>query len=179
MEVLIRGVVTALCGSLVACSGLLPANGGGATVVATAPTEVARLEARIAELERQQTQRDRQDAAHAQQLILERLDKLVSLNEALASNVSAPGTQSAIGLPLPTLQEPEVPIPTGNPRVDGLPTAAAPDADADFRTRLQSLVAEFQSDRSPWNGFSFEQQQALRVLLRPERQLDTKNPWRR
>ena len=181
MQILIRSVLAVWCGSLLACTGLLPAN-NISSGAAPAPTEVSRLETRIAEIERQQARRDREDAARVQQQILDRLDKLVALNETLAANVSTPPVETALGLPLPSVQEPEAPPQaTGNPRIDGLPTATAPvpDPDADFRTRLQSLVAEFQTDRSPWNGFSFEQQQALRVLLRPERQLDTKNPWRR
>ena len=177
MEILSRCVVAALCGSLLACAGVLPAR--SSTAVATEPSEVTRLETRIAELERQQAHREREDAARAQQQILERLDKLVALNETLAANANTPAPKSVLDLPLPTLQEPELPTPTGNPRVDGLPTATAVDSGVDFRTRLQALVTEFQTDRSPWNGFSFEQQQALRVLLRAERQLDTKNPWHR
>jgi len=41
------------------------------------------------------------------------------------------------------------------------------------------LVLQLRGERSPWrvDGLSYEESQALRLLLRAERELDHENPW--
>jgi hypothetical protein len=45
--------------------------------------------------------------------------------------------------------------------------------------KVLELVLQLRGERSPWrvDGLSYEESQALRLLLRAERELDEKNPW--
>jgi hypothetical protein len=51
-----------------------------------------------------------------------------------------------------------------------------PDDDEGFEEQLARLLQRLRSEPPPWHGFSREKREALRVLMRQERTLDTDNP---
>lgn len=50
------------------------------------------------------------------------------------------------------------------------------DDDGSFEEQLGRLMERLRSDPPPWHGFSREKREALRVLMRQDRTLDTDNP---
>jgi hypothetical protein len=119
---------------------------------------VASLEQKLSDLEQQ-----RSDAAR-QNEVLRKLERLVELNEQLLKR-----------------GQPAVPATAEAPAADA--TSSPLPSDASFSTRaegdqlnetLERLRSMPLSDHGP---MSLERRQALKVLLRRERPLDTQNPW--
>jgi hypothetical protein len=128
---------------------------------------VARLEARLAELERAQARRDRTEMANEQHEVIARLDRLIALNEQVLEREQSLSRALVPGVSKGSAEERE-PI-TRTSLMSGL----------SFKEKLKALMLELRDDPSPWRGgLSPEQNQALRLLLRPERPLDSTNRWR-
>lgn len=175
MRTSIRATLTSLVFTSLAGSGCA-AHGSGQAVSALEPAQlerraeqarVARLEARLTEFERAQARRDQAEIINAQRQVIERLDRLIALNEKVLEQ-ERPDSQA-------TEAEPAQAAPA---QVEATPRAPF-ETGLSFKEKLKALMDELRDDPSPWRGgLSPEQNQALRVLLRPERSLDANNPWR-
>ncbi|HET7544152.1 MAG TPA: hypothetical protein VFK05_29975 [Polyangiaceae bacterium] len=123
----------------------------------------AELEARVSRLEQRAVTTPNTSRTEDREL-LNRLERLLAMNERLLAERERADDQpaaSAPGTAAPALSK---------------PVAATPDDDA---RQLRALVERLRGHPgSPHGGLSREQENALRVLTRPERQLDTANPWR-
>jgi hypothetical protein len=121
---------------------------------------VAELEDRIRDLERREASANacRSGALKPEERRV--LAELVATNQRLLSELSQEG-----------------PISTQD-SVASFPTSAPPAPESvPTRERLEQLLEEFRGEPLDQSGLSRERREALRVLLRRERTLDT-NPWR-
>lgn len=130
---------------------------------------VMALEARIADLERESAsrmQRERSEArAFENRQVLQKLNELLEVNQRLLRE--AERARKRDEAPAVAKQEPEEPAPTD------LPAAQSREE------QLRQIVFEMHGEPGRWrDGLSLEQSEALRVLLKSERPLDLKNPWR-
>lgn len=133
--------------------------------------QIARLEARLAQLESQQANRQRAERSSADRRMMDKLDQLIALDQELLDRNAAQAAPAATS----STQSTQV-APSGYFDPSGTP--APSQSTLSFRERLQALVAEYGEGRVPGHGgLSLEQDRALRVLLRPERLLDARNPW--
>jgi hypothetical protein len=129
------------------------------------------LEARLTRLEaRSEDQTRVQNAALPSEPGLEqRLDVLIALNQQLLHETRAS-------------QQPAAVVPTAVARSEAPRTSTVgPECNTGLTTeqKVLELVLQLRGERSPWrvDGLSYEESQALRLLLRAERELDEKNPW--
>lgn len=117
------------------------------------------------------------DAAQRRQL-----DVLIALNQQLLLETQANREQRSLPPPAAT---PPAPAPAPAPAPTHPATTQAqsklPECNAGLTTeqKILQLVLSLKNERSPWrvDGLSYEESQALRVLLREERALDRDNPW--
>ena len=129
----------------------------------------AELEARMSQLEQRsgaaQTMQRSQDRE-----MLNRLERLLEMNERLLAERAAPAPLAAASsAPVP----PTAPAPASATTTAATPTPALSDEQT-----LRALVERLRGRPGrPHGGLTREQEQALRVLLQPERTLDTENPW--
>jgi hypothetical protein len=119
-------------------------------------TQAAEERARIAELETrlsQLEQRPRVDTSSWR--VADKLDRLISLQRQLLERVEQGQDKNEAG-----------PI-----------CGAGPDDQASFDDQLAHLLERLRSEPPPWRGgLSREKREALRVLMRQDRTLDTRNP---
>ena len=112
----------------------------------------AELEARVLRLEQRTAVTAGVQRAEDRQLV-SRLDRLLEMNARLLAQRSE----------------------ASPPAVHATPTRAAKLSD---EQQLRALVERLRGHAgSPHGGLTREQENALRVLTRPERQLDAENPW--
>lgn len=133
-------------------------------------TRVLELEARLAWLEQKTREFDQHAAAtRDQRMLLDKLDMLIALNQRLLSEHAT------------LLTSPPAQIIQSSEQPSSLASAAAPECNVGLSTeeKIRQLVLRLRGERSPWrvDGLSYEESEALRFLLRRERQLDAKNPW--
>ncbi len=135
---------------------------------------VLALELRLAQLEQQASRLEERTEKPApaprarDTRLLDRLDALIALNQSLVQELrprSTPRAASESATPTPVLTATE----RGSECVPGLTK----------EERIRLLVRELRGERSPWleDGLSYEESQALRLLIRRERELDPHNPW--
>lgn len=137
----------------------------------------AELESRISRLE-QQTSATVSAQGADERALARRLDRLLEMNERLLAERAA--TPVPASLPaLPVASTPALPVASA-PAATASPTSSAT-AGADLlrdEQELRALVLRLRGRAdSPHGGLTREQEAALRVLIRPERTLDTENPW--
>jgi len=134
----------------------------------------AELESRVARLE-QSTRAGVSASSNELQELQRRLDRLMAMNESLlAARIAAVAPS-----PTPAANAPPVASPKaapGNPPAATLaPTGAvAPSEEQQLRALVERMRGR---PGRPHGGLTREQEEALRVLTRPERTLDTENPW--
>lgn len=120
--------------------------------------KIEMLEARLARIEEATSQQNQRASSGVERATLAKLDHLIALNQELLLQ-RATETRS------------EAPAQPGAP-------GAFEDDGASPREQLQRLVTRLYGSPSGFRGgLSVKQNQALRVLLRPERPLDGTNPW--
>jgi hypothetical protein len=130
---------------------------------------VAELEARLVVIERDVVTSKRAQATRDAP-VLARLDHLIRVNERALQRA-------------PMASEPATgPGPTGPALSSSQPAPAAKDDSCGEglppEEQLEHLVRRLHGHSSGWRGgLSLEQNQALRVLLRRERELDADSPW--
>jgi hypothetical protein len=167
-----------LPGLFVACMPAQP-NRGLEHELRTARAEAAfeqrrvhDLEARLARLEQRAELppvSPAPSAAAGEAMVTRQLDALITLNQELLREAQT-NRQSTV-----------VALPNVAPAEAATPSTLAPECDTGLTAeqKILQLVLELKGERSPWrvDGLSYEESQALRVLLRSERQLDRDNPW--
>ena len=128
-------------------------------------SRAAALEARLARLEqRVDTAAPRAPSVDDREL-LNRLDRLITENNRLLAERVAPPVPSASAVSSTTAPPPASALPARA----GMPTPEA---------QLRALVEQLRGrPGSLHGGLTREQEDALRVLMRPERKLDAENPW--
>lgn len=101
------------------------------------------------------------------QRLVERLDMLIALNQSLLQRSLAEQSPAAHAI-----EPAAAPAPAEH---------LTPECEAGLSTeqKIRQLVLQLRGQRSPWrvDGLSYEESEALRFLLREERQLDRHNPW--
>lgn len=103
--------------------------------------------------------------------LLYRLDRLIALNERLLAERAAASAPTGSSVPNST------PAPASL-RPTATSTGSAGGAALSPEQELRALVERMRGRQgSPHGGLSHEQEEALRVLTRPERKLDADNPW--
>jgi len=135
----------------------------------------AELEARMSQLEQRsgaaQTMQRNQDRD-----MLNRLERLIEMNERLLAEHATPAPLAAAStapVPAPAPAPVTAPAPASATKTAATPAPALSDEQA-----LRELVERLRGRPGrPHGGLTREQEQALRVLLQPERTLDTENPW--
>jgi len=138
---------------------------------------VYELENRLIRLEESSKAEASASKAAAGDATLQRqLDVLIALNQQMLVASQANREQR----PLPAPAAP--PTPTPAPAIlTPTQSSALPECNAGLTTeqKILQLVLSLKNERSPWrvDGLSYEESQALRVLLREERALDRDNPW--
>jgi len=141
---------------------------------------VYELENRLVRLEESSKGEASTSQAAAGDATLQRqLDVLIALNQQLLMQTQANREQRA--LPAPAAAPPP-PAPAPTPPPAATPAQSKlPECNAGLTTeqKILQLVLSLKNERSPWrvDGLSYEESQALRVLLREERALDRDNPW--
>ena len=130
----------------------------------------AELEARISRLEQRAAGTTSTRSAEERELS-SRLERLIAVNERLLAERASPPASAPSGL-----TGPAAPLPS-----QVTAAAAATPTSARIPSQEQELRALVERMRgrpgSPRGGLTTEQEAALRVLLRPERTLDTESPW--
>ena len=132
-------------------------------------TRAADLEARLTRLEQQTaTARSAQDRQ-----VLNHLDRLLDMNERLLSARETPPTsdaqRTAQATPQPQTKAPKPSAAQSSPSTET--------QEADEEQQLRALVERMRGRQgSLRGGLTVEQENALRVLLRSERKLDSENP---
>ena len=110
----------------------------------------------------------RSPSTSTDQRLVERLDTLIALNQSLLQRSLAPAAHAVEPAAAPA----PVPAPAEH---------LTPECGAGLSTeqKIRQLVLQLRGQRSPWrvDGLSYEEGEALRFLLREERQLDRHNPW--
>jgi len=125
----------------------------------------AALEARLARLEqRVDTAAPRAPSVDDREL-LNRLDRLIAENNRLLAERAAPPIPSASAASSTTAPPPASALPA---------RAGTPTPEAQLRALVEQLRGR---PGSLHGGLTREQEDALRVLMRPERKLDAENPW--
>jgi hypothetical protein len=118
-------------------------------------TQAAEERARVAELETRLThleQRPRTDGNSWR--VADKLDRLISLQRRLLERAEQPDRDAA-----------------------GAACGPGLDDTASFEDQLSHLLERLRSEPPPWRGgLSREKREALRVLMRQDRTLDTQNP---
>lgn len=128
---------------------------------------VTELEARLSLLERDATSKRTRASQDAP--VLEKLDHLIRVNERLLERASATAPKAAENL-------------SSAPTLSGALEAPEQDVCADGLSpeeQLERLVRRMHGHGGAGfrGGLSLEQSQALRLLLRRERELDANSPW--
>ncbi|HYQ00294.1 MAG TPA: hypothetical protein VER96_16575 [Polyangiaceae bacterium] len=124
-------------------------------------SRVAEFEERMSRLEQRAGVAQSMQRAD-ERALLSRLERLIAINERLVAERAAaqPPAQS--------------PASSDAKAAQAVPTQST----ADDEQALRALVERLRGHPgSPHGGLSREQEEALRVLTRPERVLDTENPW--
>lgn len=140
----------------------------------TEHARVQQLEERLARVEQAQaTQRAPIDPAERKQSrVSAQLEQLILMNQNLLLEVQAQRVQETLVTPTPVMSSAPGVRPSGN---------VPPECNTGLSTeqKILELVLELRGQRSPWrvDGLSYEESQALRFLLRRERELDARNPW--
>lgn len=139
---------------------------------------VARLEARIQELEVEANAREERDHSDGQRLerareahdnrrILQRLDELLIVNQRLLEEAEIARRRA----------EAAERVHASLGERDGASDTDLPSV-ASHEERLRQIVYEMHGKPGRWRGgLSLEQSEALRILLKAERNLDADNPW--
>lgn len=184
--------VLSLQGVLVAC---MPAqsNRGLERELQAARAEAAveqrrvyELEARLARLEYHAEQPPATPVANpagGDPTVQRQLDALIALNQELLREVQANRERTALAAPAvaPPAPVPAVLTPPAAAQQSQTASTIGPECNTGLTTeqKILQLVLELKGNRSPWrvDGLTYEESQALRVLLRGERPLDHENPW--
>lgn len=184
--------VLSLQGVLVAC---MPAqsNRGLERELQAARAEAAveqrrvyELEARLARLEYHAEQPPATPVANpagGDPTVQRQLDALIALNQELLREVQANRERTALAAPAvaPPAPVPAVLTPPAAAQQSQTASTLGPECNTGLTTeqKILQLVLELKGNRSPWrvDGLTYEESQALRVLLRGERPLDHENPW--
>ena len=179
-----RLAVLGLAGLLVACMPAQP-NRGLEQELRTARAEAAleqrrvyELETRLAHLEvraQQAPAAPAPGAGRGDPAIQRQLDVLIALNQELLREAQANREPASVS---PASVSPASAAPASI-----VPAAVAPECNTGLTTeqKILELVLALKGERSPWrvDGLSYEESQAMRILLRSERPLDHENPWQR
>ena len=181
-----RLAVLGLPGVLVACMPAQPNRGleqelhAARAEAAVEQRRVYELEARLARLE-YRTEQPRATVATAtggDPAVKRQLDALIALNQELLREARANREQAALapGALAPAALAAPVAV-----QQTPTPSALGPECNTGLSTeqKILQLVLELKGHRSPWrvDGLTYEESQALRLLLRTERPLDRENPW--
>jgi len=186
-----RLTVLGLLSSLVSC---LPAqtNRGLERELQTARAEAAleqrrvyELEARLARLEVRTQPAPAAvtpSAGGGDPTLQRQLDMLIALNQELLREARANREQTSVAA-ASTAAAAVIPALTPAVMPQQMPNGVGPECNTGLTTeqKILELVLTLKGERSPWrvDGLSYEESQALRVLLREERPLDLENPWQR
>jgi hypothetical protein len=131
---------------------------------------VTELEARLVVIERDLATSKRAQTTHDAP-VLAKLDRLIRVNEKLLQRTPepAPAATATASVPLQSTLSSTEALATEVSCGEGLPPAE----------QIERLVRRLHGGHgSSWRGgLSLEQSQALRVLLRRERELDADSPW--
>ena len=176
----------AALGLLVPLVGCMPAapDRGLERELATARAQAAFEQTRVRELENRLTRLEANSQAAPNpaandSTTEQQLNLLIALNQQLLLETQANREQRAQPAPAPAPPPPSTAIPTQS-TLRSTPLEA-PECNAGLTTeeKILQLVLSLKGERSPWrvDGLSYEESQALRVLLREERALDRDNPW--
>jgi hypothetical protein len=130
---------------------------------------VNELEQRLAVIERDVAANKRTQTARDTP-VLAKLDRLIRVNEQLLQRVPAPAPVVNASTPV------ESPLISTQPATNSDPSCGEGLSPAE---QIERLVRRLHGGSgSSWRGgLSLEQSQALRVLLRRERELDARSPW--
>jgi hypothetical protein len=190
--------VGALCLGMVGCAGQRDDSLRLSEELGRARANAEWQQARAAEFEARMSRLEQRVAASVSarqpddRELLHRLDRLIAMNERLVAERSAaalPGSGVASNGPPPAAAVPASSVvPNGTPAARALPPtattitsdgASSPSASSPSEEQqLRALVERLRGrPGSLHGGLSREQEEALRVLTRPERQLDVANPW--
>ena len=132
--------------------------------------QTAVLESRISRLER--TTDDNRSRSGEESQLLSRLERLLEVNERLLAERGAP---PASGVPAPAGQKAVTTTPALATRTAALDNEAiTPGQARQLRVLLESILA---SPDDAHRVLTREQENALRLLVRSGRKLDTQNPW--
>jgi hypothetical protein len=169
--------VVALCVGMAGCAGQRDDSLRLSEELGRARADAAWQQAHAAELESRMLRLEQRtavtpNAQHAADgALLSRLDRLIALNERLlAERAAAPVTTSGVPKEAPAAHA--LPPTAASVTSNGTPTLSD-------EQELRALVVRLRGrprPGSPHGGLTREQEAALRVLTRPERELDKENP---
>ncbi|HEY6725272.1 MAG TPA: hypothetical protein VI197_14655 [Polyangiaceae bacterium] len=190
-----RVALLGLPGLLVACMPAQPNRGleqelqAARSEAALEQRRVHELEARLAHLEIRALQTPAAASAGTGDPTIQRqLNLLIALNQELLREAQAnrervpvaPAALAPVALTPATLT-PAALTPATPPQRTVPASGVSPECNAGLTTeqKILELVLALKGERSPWraDGLSYEESQALRVLLRADRPLDRDNPW--
>ncbi|HEY3252731.1 MAG TPA: hypothetical protein VGJ91_02245 [Polyangiaceae bacterium] len=173
--------VAALCASTAGCAAqhddslrLSEELGRAHADAAWQAAHAAELEARLSRLEQ------RAEGAQAAQRagdreLLSRLDRLIALNERLLAERAAAAPPASGATPSGTASNSAV---SSSSAPAARPSVTSAGVTLSQEQELRALVERMRGrPGSPHGGLSHEQEEALRVLTRPERKLDADSPW--
>ena len=161
-----------LCVGLFGCAAQHDDIAGLSAELARARTVAAAQQAHAAELEARLTRLEQQSASGRsaeEGKLSTQIDRLLDVNERL---LLARNTPAPIDAQPPAAAAPRAPLPTSPKN-----SAALDTAQANEEQQLRALVERMRGRAgSLRGGLTVEQENALRVLLRSERKLDSENP---
>jgi hypothetical protein len=152
--------------SVSACVGQPDQGGRLSEELSRARANAAWQGARVAELESRLSQLERRLGSPPAEprLLQNRLDRLIAQNERLLTErpAACPAASASPSTPNTWSASPS-------------PTANTPST---LEEQLRPLVERLRGPHDRFKGpLTHEQNEALRILLKPERRLDLKNPW--
>lgn len=151
----------ALCVALAGCASQHDESLRLSEELGRARADAAWQQARAAELEARMSRLEQRagmalvDRRAEDRELVNRLDRLMAMNERLLAERNP------------------APVPAAEPTLSPTPSPI-PNPEQELRALVERLRGH---PGSPHGGLTREQEGALRVLMRPERTLDTENPW--
>ena len=133
----------------------------------------AELESRISRLEQRAAATTSTRSAEERELSI-RLERLIAFNERLLAERPEPPRSATTGPAGPSRTAAPDPLPATAAAAATPTSALVPDEEQQLRALVERMRGR---PGSPRGGLTPQQEAALRVLLRPERTLDTESPW--
>jgi len=135
----------------------------------------AELESRISRLEQRAAATTTTSTRSAEERELSiRLERLIAFNERLLAERPEPPRSATTGPAAPSRTAAPDPLPATAAAAATPTSALVPDEEQQLRALVERMRGR---PGSPRGGLTPQQEAALRVLLRPERTLDTESPW--